>query len=177
MEWIYKKLQSIRPKLVRYAADRLNDYEEVSDSLAETYLAIVEYMERHAESIPPAWMAEESEAKVSSVDEDRFEKLIFTILKRRIIDKYRTYNKMEVHLASDRPAATEVTRWHIDEDLAPHGVLMLQIAELVGSIALSLDDEDRLLLRQEKMSPLSNRQRVRLNRIRQKLRKAVLKEF
>jgi len=54
---------------------------------------------------------------------------------------------------------------------------MLQIAELVGSIALSLDDEDRLLLRQEKMSPLSNRQRVRLNRIRQKLRKAVLKEF
>jgi hypothetical protein len=166
--WWGRALGNFMPQARRYLAARFPAIRHLHDDLVgEVVIDITEILRTEGKDYPGGWFKEEDPVPT---DAERFLKLAFTVLQRRIVDHFRSaalrsFEDIEELAERDEPLS-------LDEPVDRAVDLRRTTAALLEAVE-HLSEQDRGLIQRVALGgddhPLSDRERQRLRRLRLEL--------
>lgn len=141
------------------------------DLIGETSVQVTEYLLHRSPKLPPSWFQPETPP---ATDISRFHGFVLTVLKRRVMDQFRSDFRHWTHsLAPEEPgnevqSATPDEASHLDRELD-----VRRTAKALMTILANLSEENRLLMEEVALGgrdqPYDASQRQRVKRLRRQL--------
>lgn len=163
--WWTRALVDFAPRAKRYLRARFPAIRYQHDDLVGDTLAdLTESLQRHGGGLPVSWYVCD---EPQQPDVDRFGQLAFTVLKRRVVDEFRT---SAIRFSEDIDSLPESQGPESLDTPIDRLVDLKRTASALFTTLESLPPDDRELIRDVALGgsemPMSDRDRQRLRRLR-----------